>query len=160
VESWTELGTHAEIAADFAGWNEHIQMLLANIDAPFKWAIFLHPTMTQWSIGRATLLGDACHATLPYLAMGANMAIEDGFVLACCIEHDADDIPRALKRYEALRIPRTTDIVNASAANLGRYHHPDLADPEKSRSYVDNEARSQQVSRQWLYEYDPTTLAL
>jgi salicylate hydroxylase len=88
------------------------------------------------------------------------MAIEDGFVLARCIAHFSSDIPQALKRYEELRIPRTTDIVNASAANLGRYHHPDLADPEKSRAYVDQEARQQQVSRQWLYEYDPTTVAL
>jgi len=160
VETWTQAGTHAEIAADFAGWHEHVQTLIENIEIPFKWAIFLHPTMAHWSIGRATLMGDACHPTLPYLASGANMAIEDGMVVARCLDHYADDVPLALKRYEELRIPRTTDIVNASAANLGSFHHPDLGDPEKSSGYIDREAVKQRDTRQWLYDYDPTAVAL
>jgi salicylate hydroxylase len=160
VETWTQAGTHAEIAADFAGWHEHVQALIENIEIPYKWAIFLHPTMEQWSIGRATLLGDACHPTLPYLAAGANMAIEDAFVLARCIERYSEDIPLALKRYEELRIPRTTRIVDASAANLNSYHHPDLGDPEKSRAYIDREAVKQRDTRQWLYDYDATTVAV
>ncbi len=160
VESWTQVGTHAEIAADFAGWHDHVQTLIRNIEIPYKWAIFLHPTMDHWSIGRATLLGDACHPTLPYLASGANMAIEDGYVLARCIEQYANDIPQALKRYETMRIPRTTDIVNASAANLHRFHHPDLADPETAKIYIDREAKQQRDTRQWLYSYDPTAIAV
>ncbi len=160
VESWTERGTRDEMAADFAGWHPTIQALIDNIDEPFKWALFLHPTMKQWSVGRATLLGDACHPTLPYLASGANMAIEDGYVLARCLGAFGADIQTALRRYEALRIPRTTDIVNASAANLSRYHNPDLADPDLARAYIDREAVGQQASREWLYTYDATRVPL
>jgi salicylate hydroxylase len=158
VESWTEVGTREEMAADFPGWHDHIQMLIDNIATPYKWALFLHPTLPAWSVGRVTLLGDACHATLPYLASGANMAIEDGYVLARCLGNAAADIPAALKRYEELRIPRTTDIVNASAANLARYRHPDLGQPDTARTYVDRESVAQRNTYDWLFTYDATTV--
>jgi len=160
IESWTELGTRQEMAADFPGWHPTIHTLIDNIDKPYKWALFLHPTLTSWSEGRVTLLGDACHPTLPYMASGANMAIEDGYVLARCLGHSAPDFAAALKRYEALRIPRTTDIVNASAANLPRYRHPDLAHPESAKKYVDSESIDQKSSREWLFTYDATTVAI
>ena len=158
VESWIERGTHEEISNDFKGWHDTIQILINNIDIPYKWALFLRPTMKQWSIGRTTLLGDACHPTLPYLGYGANMAIEDGYVLARCLQSHSSDIPQALRRYEELRIPRTTAIVEASGANQGRLHHPDLGEPEKARVYIDNESKKQLSLRDWLYDYDATTL--
>jgi salicylate hydroxylase len=65
-----------------------------------------------------------------------------------------------LKRYEELRIPRTTRIVNASAANLPRYRHPDLGKPDTARTYVDREMLEQQEDRTWLYSYDATSVAL
>lgn len=160
VESWTTLGTTEEISTDFAGWHAHIQTLIRAIEKPYKWALFLHPTLQSWSKGRVTLLGDACHPTLPYLASGANMAIEDGYVLARCLRHFNGMIEPALKRYEEMRIPRTTDIVNASAANLKRFRHPDLGDPERARRYVDNEAIEQGDTREWLFTYDATSVPI
>jgi salicylate hydroxylase len=64
-----------------------------------------------------------------------------------------------LKRYEELRIPRTTRIVNASAANVHRFRHSDLAEPDSAQRYVDRETHSQQDSTDWLYAYDATTTA-
>jgi salicylate hydroxylase len=160
VESWTVLGTREEMAGDFKGWHSTIQTLINGIESHYKWALFLHPTLPNWSKGRVSLLGDACHPTLPYLASGANMAIEDAYVLARCLRHAAPDYAAGLKRYEELRIPRTTRIVNASAANLPRYRHPDLGKPDTARTYVDREMLEQQEDRTWLYSYDATSVAL
>ncbi len=160
VESWIEKGTLEEISADFSGWHEQIQTLIRNIDVPYKWALFLRPPMPHWSSGRVTLLGDACHPTLPYLGFGANMAIEDGYVLARCMQKYASDLPHALQRYEQLRIPRTTSIVEASGANQHRLHHPDLADPQKASQYIDRESEKQLDLRDWLYNYDATSVDL
>ncbi|WP_129782433.1 FAD-dependent monooxygenase [Peristeroidobacter soli] len=160
VESWIEKGSLAEISADFAGWHEQIQTLIRNIDTPYKWALFLRPPMKEWSVGRVTLLGDACHPTLPYLGFGANMAIEDGYVLARCLQQHGDQVQAALKRYAELRIPRTTEIVEASGANQHRLHHPDLADPEKASKYIDTESARQLDLRDWLYSYDATSVAV
>jgi salicylate hydroxylase len=157
VESWTERGTTEEFKGDFAGWHEVVQQMIEAIDIPYKWALFLHPTMQHWSKGRVTLLGDACHPTLPYLAAGANMAIEDGFVLARCLGEPGCDTVTALKRYEAARIPRTTRIVNESAGNRFNFHHPDLADRTKSAAYLDGQGATQQGKRDWLYGYDALT---
>jgi len=160
VESWTEQGTHEEIAADFKGWHPDILALIASIETPFKWAMFLHSPLGTWSEGRVTLLGDSCHPTLPYLASGANMAIEDGMVLARCLEATPDDIEGALKRYEAMRIPRTTKIVNESAANQHRFHHQDLASAATASAYIEGVAAAQLNLRDWVFDYDATSVAL
>src|SRR5262249_33588080 len=92
VESWIEEGTHGECERDFRGWHEDIFTLIRNIETPFKWALFLRPPQPRWSLGRVSLLGDACHAMVPYLGQGANSAIEDAFVLGRCLEADADPV--------------------------------------------------------------------
>ena len=98
------------------------------IDIPYKWAMLGREPLEHWSVGRVSLLGDACHPTLPFLAQGANMAIEDGMVLARCLDASAD-IPEALRHYEAARLDRTSRIVRGSLENVSRYHNPQLADP-------------------------------
>ena len=100
VESWTERGTREECAADFAGWNDDIHAIIRNIAEPYKWALLGRTPLTRFSHGRATLLGDAAHPTLPMLAQGANMAIEDGMVLARCLAayRRCRDRARALRR--------------------------------------------------------------
>ena len=79
VESWTERGDHAEFAADFAGWHGGIRRLIDHADnnSLFKWALHDREPMPRWGEGRVSLLGDACHPTLPFMAQGAAMAIED-----------------------------------------------------------------------------------
>jgi salicylate hydroxylase len=125
VESWSELGDHAELKRDFAGWHNDIQTLIDNADPDscYKWALLVRPPMSQWSAGRATLLGDACHPTLPFMAQGAAMAIEDAAVLARCVANAAgDQIPAALQRYEQLRQARTARIQAAARRNARIFH--------------------------------------
>ena len=73
LESWTERGEHAELKGDFAGWHEHIGILIDNMDRDslYKWALYDRPPMARWGAGAVTLLGDACHPTLPFMAQGA-----------------------------------------------------------------------------------------
>ncbi len=160
VESWTERGSIDECAQDFQGWNADVQTLIQGMQQPYKWALLSRRPMTTWTVGRATLLGDAGHPTLPFLAQGAVMALEDGIVLARCLAANHDDLPAALARYEALRLERTSRIVLGSAANAARFHNPLLADPVEAGRYVDAEWNEQRVRERydWLFSYDATAV--
>ena len=155
VESWNAAGTTEECLADFRGWHPDVLTLIEAIDVPMKWALNLRPPLPTWTVGRATLLGDACHPTLPFLAQGACMAIEDGLVLARAL--DAHESPSAgFAAYEAARVTRTTAVVEGSAANAGRFHNPLLSDPVQAADYVADEWSPDKVARryEWLFEYD------
>ncbi|MCY3840526.1 MAG: FAD-dependent monooxygenase [Gammaproteobacteria bacterium] len=121
VESWTERGDHAEFAADFVGWHDDIRRLIDNLDRDslFKWALHDREPMPRWGEGRVTLLGDACHPTLPFMAQGAAMAIEDAAVLAACCDQD---VAAALQRYEGLRRRRTAHVQHGSRRNATVFH--------------------------------------
>jgi salicylate hydroxylase len=159
VESWTERGSVDECLRDFAHWHEDVQRLIQGIEQPYKWALLSRQPMNTWTVGRATLLGDACHPTLPFLAQGAVMALEDGIVLARCLAAH-DDLTAGLARYEALRLKRTSRIVTGSAANAARFHNPLLADPVEASRYVDREWNEDRVREryEWLFSYDATTV--
>lgn len=154
VESWTERGSVEECARDFTGWHEDVQTLIQALDEPFKWALMLREPLRTWSKGRATLLGDACHPTLPMLASGAAMAIEDGYVLARALE--AHPVEEAFRRYEAARVERTARVVRGSADNARRFHNPALAHAEGAAQYVDREWNEARVREryEWLFSYD------
>jgi salicylate hydroxylase len=158
VESWSARGTTEELAADFAGWHDDIHALIRNIPAPYKWALMTRPPMERWTVGRVSLLGDACHSMVPFLAQGAVMAIEDGYILARALSRDGDVASNLLK-YESARRERTRMAVEGSSANIARFHHPALADPAKAREYVEREWAGRNVASryEWLFRYDVTT---
>jgi salicylate hydroxylase len=162
VESWSARGTREELAADFKGWHDDVQALIRNIPAPNKWALMVRSPMPRWTAGRVTLLGDACHSMLPFLAQGAVMAIEDGYVLARALAASDDDIPSRLVRYEEARRERTRRAVEGSADNITRFHNRALADPARAREYVEREWAGQSVASryEWLFRYDVTTAAI
>lgn len=161
-ESWTEAGSRAECAADFAGWHPLIHAVIERIDTPFRWALVGRDPLPRWTEGRVTLLGDACHPTLPFLAQGAIMAIEDGLILARCLELSPGAVNRALVTYEGLRKERTSAIVRGSEANLARFHNQALADPDQAVAYVEREWQPDKVRKRydWLFEYDATRLQI
>jgi salicylate hydroxylase len=66
IESWVTQGTKDELAHDFRGWHADVQAIIERIEIPYKWALHVRGPMPRWSYGRVTLLGDACHPTLPF----------------------------------------------------------------------------------------------
>lgn len=162
TESWSAKGSREECAARFPGWHPHVQAMIQAIDQPYKWALVGRDPLPRWSIGRVTLLGDACHPTLPFLAQGANMAIEDAMLITRCLDHFDTDPARALRRYEELRVERCTRIVQGSAANADRFHNPILADAAAAEAYLDREWAPDKVRLRydWLFEHDVNTLSV
>jgi salicylate hydroxylase len=156
VESWTEQGSIAECLVDFAAWHEDVHTLIRALDQPFKWALMLREPLPRWTAGRITLLGDACHPTLPMLASGAAMAIEDGYILGRCLAETPGGAGQAMSRYEALRKDRTDRVVRGSAENARRFHNPALAHAEGAAAYVEREWNEARVREryEWLFTYD------
>ncbi len=161
VESWTERGTIEEVLHDFAGWHADVRLIISNIEAPFKWALLGREPLTRWSVGRVTLIGDAAHPTLPMMAQGANMAIEDAVVLARCLDAQ-DDVAAALRAYEAARRERTSRMVRAANDNARRFHNPALGNAEGAARYVGSEWQEAKVKQRydWVFEYDPVRAAI
>ncbi len=162
VESWSAQGSVEECLADFEGWHEDVHTLIRTLRTPFRWALMGRETLPRWSFGRITLLGDACHPTLPFLAQGAVMALEDGLVLARCLEAWPGDPEQALARYQQARHDRTRRIVEGSAGNAKRFHNPALAHAEGAAKYVDEQWSEARVKEryEWLFEYQADTVAL
>ncbi len=121
-ESWTQAGTADEMRADFGGWSRGIDAALERVGEVWRWALFDRPAFSPWSRGRATLLGDACHPMLPFLAQGAVMALEDAVVLARRLAERPEDPAAAFAAYEALRRDRTARVQKAAWANASRFH--------------------------------------
>jgi salicylate hydroxylase len=162
VESWTVAGTIAELAHDFRGWHSDVHEIIRHIDVPYKWALWVRPPMERWSVGRVTLLGDACHPTVPFLGQGAVMALEDAYVLAGCLKKYAGDYATALAGYENARRDRTAAVVRASAETRSRAFNPALADAEGVAAYLAREWAQGPVMARYdkVYAYDATSIAI
>jgi salicylate hydroxylase len=156
VESWTERGTVEECLRDFAGWHEDVQTLIRAVETPYKWALMVREPLAAWMRGRITLMGDAAHPTLPFLAQGAAMAIEDGYLLGRCLERHRDDPGHALTQFQQARLGRTSTIVRGSAENASRFHNPALGHAEGAAAYVTREWSEARVKEryEWLFKYD------
>lgn len=124
-ESWSARGERAQLAEDFAGWHPMVRTVIDAADDVFLWDLYDHAPMPAWTRGAITLLGDACHPMLPYLAQGAAMAIEDAWVLALMLERWEDDPARALPEYERYRRPRTARVHARSREQGEMFHLPD-----------------------------------
>lgn len=151
-DSWSEPGDPAALQAAFADAEPRARAVLARVQTTARWALAERPPLPSWSTAGATLLGDAAHPMLPYLAQGAAMAIEDAEALA---RHLAEPSPLAdrLAAYEAERKPRTTRVQAASRRN-GRVFH--LPPPLSAAAFAAARALGAGGSLDWLYGYRPS----
>ena len=112
-EGWSTSAPLGELQSAFQGWHPDVAGLIGEAGSIIKWGLYDRAPLASWSQGRVTLLGDAAHAMLPFLGMGAAMAVEDGYVLAQMLASNSD-MAQALAEYEARRIPRTAEVHRAS----------------------------------------------
>jgi len=155
---WNTPGTTRELLDRFAAehWHGSARDLLAASEHWQKWALFDCPPLAAWGEGPVTLIGDAAHPMLPYLAQGAAMAIEDAAVLAACLARNPDDAPAALRRYEASRLPRTTRVQRDARHNGTVYHMRGAAAALRSLALMAM-GGDRLISRyDWLYGWSPS----
>ncbi len=124
-ESWTLRDDAITLRVAFEGFAPRVRAWLDRVEDPWLWGLFRHQVAGTWvkpmGQGGVAILGDAAHPTLPFLAQGASMGMEDAWVLAEALA--THDSPAAgLAAYQAARKSRTTRIVAAANANARAYH--------------------------------------
>jgi salicylate hydroxylase len=157
-ESWTEPGDVADLLAAHDHWHPQVRAILHAFDETFRWAIFERSPMPRWSRGRVTLLGDACHAMLPFLAQGAAQAMEDGVTLAALLSNlgSPASVPDALGVYESVRRPRVTRVQRMASDNKTRLHLPDgPAQQARDAQLASGTTDIFFSAWEWLYRHDP-----
>ncbi|GHE85620.1 monooxygenase [Aliiroseovarius zhejiangensis] len=159
-EGWTHQDDPDNLRRAFSGFCDDAQALLERVDGVHLWGLFRHPVAVNWHYGHCALLGDAAHPTLPFMAQGAVMAIEDAWVLAACLDRDGPDAGPA--RYQQLRRARCEKIVNAASRNARNYHY---ANPVARRLghgalRVAGRLAPRQVFNRfrWIYDTDVTRI--
>ena len=133
TESWTARGRVSDFAAAFDAFRTPVPELVGAVEEVYKFAIYDRPPLAQWTAGRVSLLGDASHPMVPFMAQGAAMAIEDAAILARCVRLYGADVRRALAQYAQVRRERTDRMQSGSRADTS----------------------GTWGSREWVYGYDP-----
>ncbi len=156
-ESWTVRSSWDILKSDFAPWHHDVQILIDAMDKDqcYRWAMYNRPPVTGWSTRRATLLGDAAHPTLPFMAQGAAMAIEDGAILARALE-SADTVASGLDVYARSRYARTARVQTGSD-ELGKLYHL-RTEAELRAGFATRDIAKERG--EWLFSYDPLTAPL
>ncbi|HEY1259746.1 MAG TPA: FAD-dependent monooxygenase [Stellaceae bacterium] len=158
-EDWTDRATIKRALAAFEGWHSQVTRIIAAADTCFIWALFDRDPLPRWSVGRVTLLGDACHPMYPFMAQGAAQAIEDGAALAACLAAaGAGDPTAALRHYERRRLPRVTRLQQMSRANKHRYHMRDGPEQEARDAEWARAADRSPEALRWLFDFDPAAI--
>jgi len=162
-ESWMIEGVKDELLGAFVGWHDSLQTLFRATERCYKWAILDREPLPTWTSGRITLLGDAAHPMLPFLAQGGAMAMEDGYILAQALKGSPEDPGAALLRYEAARKDRTTRVQLGSRArsDICQVISP-LAQLRRDLGYLFNTwfRPGPAIQRsEWIYGYDVTRVA-
>lgn len=159
-ESWALEDTPANLCAAFADFGVEAREMLAAVERVGFWGLFRHDVAKRWHGEGLALLGDAVHPTLPFLAQGAVMALEDAWVLADEIA-SLPDLGMALARYQQRREARVRRVVKTATGNARKYHlsFPPLRLAAHSALRLGGALAPGLMMRQfdWLYGHDVTT---
>ncbi|QPM89446.1 3-hydroxybenzoate 6-hydroxylase 1 [Pseudooceanicola algae] len=162
-DGWSHADDPGNLRRAFAGFPPEIRQLLARVTETNLWGLHRHPVAPRWTAGNCALLGDAAHPTLPFMAQGANLALEDAWVLAESLatglaagRRPAD----ALRHYEQARVPRIRRAIEAANRNAWKYHlrFPPLRAVAHTALRLSDRLAPDLMLRQfdWLYGHDVT----
>jgi 3-hydroxybenzoate 6-monooxygenase len=153
-EGWDTYGDPAELHARFEDKCEPVRTLLQKVNAWKMWVLCDRPAIKNWSKGRITLLGDAAHPMLQYLAQGGNTAMEDAVCLANQIEAMPGDYEAAFKKYQELRYLRTAR-VQLMARVFGEIYHASGVNRELRNKLLREWSQEGSIDMSWLYGEQP-----
>ncbi len=151
-EGWNTFGDPGELHERFSGERPEVLALLAKIEAWKMWVLCDREPVREWSKGRVTLLGDAAHPMLQYLAQGANMATEDGVVLAACVGLSGGDIEGAFKRYQDERYLRTARVQTTARFYGDVFHVSGVLRELRNAWLAEPSAGPPGQAMAWLYD--------
>jgi salicylate hydroxylase len=151
VEGWDAVADKDELDARFAGVRPEVRRLLDLIETWRMWVLCDREPVRGWSRGRATLLGDAAHPMLQYLAQGACMAAEDAVSLADKLDLHGDDVAGAFRAYEMARYLRTAR-VQVTARYFGDFYHAEGVRRELRNQMVAGRNPENYDGNAWLYD--------
>jgi salicylate hydroxylase len=162
AESWSQRDDPMALRAAFGDFGHDERAMLDAVETVNLWGLFHYPVARVWHADGLTILGDAAHPTLPFLAQGASMALEDAWVLADTLSSEAT-VDKALARYQARREGRTARVVTAASRNAWKYHlsFPPLRWAAHTALRVGGRIAPVRMMRQfdWLYGHDATRVA-
>jgi 3-hydroxybenzoate 6-monooxygenase len=153
-EGWDTYGDPAELHARFVEKCEPVRMLLQKVNSWKMWVLCDRPPIKNWTKGRITLLGDAAHPMLQYLAQGGNMAMEDAVCLANQVEASGGDYAAAFHKYQELRYLRTAR-VQLMARVFGEIYHASGVVRELRNKVLRDWMTQGGVDMSWLYGEQP-----
>ena len=158
AEGWHHTDDPAHLRAAFADCTPVLRDILGRVEATNLWGLFRHPVADHWHGAQTAILGDAAHPTLPFLAQGANLAIEDACVLAMICDQNAD-LGTALPAYQSARRPRVARAIAAANGNARNYHLSGLQRriAHSGLMVLGKIAPDAFINRLgWLYDHDAT----
>lgn len=152
AEGWNESGDVAELERHFAAARPEVRALLAKINAWKYWVLCWREPRRGWSQGRVTLLGDAAHPTLQYLAQGANQALEDAVCLTDMLAAHGADLPAAFRAYEDARVLRTGRVQLMSKVYGEVFHAAHVTAELRNAMLANRTAEQSWDGMAWLYD--------
>ncbi|KQM78732.1 3-hydroxybenzoate 6-monooxygenase [Xylophilus sp. Leaf220] len=148
-------GSREEVLSYFQGIHPRPRQLLDRPDSWRRWSTADRDPVAHWSEGCATLLGDAAHPMMQYLAQGACMALEDAVTLAAAAVASGFDYPAAFRRYEQARVARTARVV-LSVREMGRiYHAKGVERLVRNSLWTGHRPERFHDALEWLYGWRP-----
>ncbi|MCK0094290.1 FAD-dependent monooxygenase [Yoonia sp. F2084L] len=157
-EGWNHADDPGNLRMAFADCGWEVKSILGEVEQVNLWGLFRHPVAEKWHAGSVAILGDAAHPTLPFLAQGANLAIEDAYVLARSCD-EAASLDAGLQDYQSKRRARVVRAIEAANKNAKNYH---LSGVQRSVAHtglrvMGKFAPSAFLNRLgWLYDHDVT----
>lgn len=154
-DDWSSPADHAEVLTHLHGFSPVLRDFISLGTDWRKWSLSAVPPLRQWSEGRVTLLGDAAHPPVPFLAQGGVMALEDAVTVADALASAGGDVAAAFRAYEQVRKPRIARVLAASIENGRIYHQSGLTAAARDLTLRLVPPRRILSRYDWLYGWHP-----